>query len=53
MQFYLQASVVEKGTRAAQYRLARWDVILGGVFGQRGHDDGQREYDSKEHIFDR
>ena len=32
MQFYLQASVVEKGTRASQYRLARWDVVLGGVF---------------------
>ncbi len=32
MQFYLQASVVEKGTRAAQYGLARWDVIVGGVF---------------------
>ncbi len=32
MQFYLQASVVEKGTRAAQYALARWDVILGGIF---------------------
>jgi len=32
MQFYLQATVVEKGTRAAQYALARWDVILGGVF---------------------
>jgi len=32
MQFYLQATVVEKGTRPAQYALARWDVILGGVF---------------------
>jgi Mn2+/Fe2+ NRAMP family transporter len=32
MQFYLQATVVEKGTRAAQYALARWDVILGGIF---------------------
>ena len=32
MQFYLQASVVEKGTRAAQYVLARWDVILGSIF---------------------
>jgi Mn2+/Fe2+ NRAMP family transporter len=32
MQFYLQAAVVEKGTRSAQYGLARWDVILGGVF---------------------
>ncbi len=32
MQFYLQATVVEKGTRAHSYRLARWDVIIGGVF---------------------
>jgi len=32
MQFYLQASVVEKGTRASQYGLARWDVVIGGVF---------------------
>jgi Mn2+/Fe2+ NRAMP family transporter len=32
MQFYLQATVVEKGTRAASYRLARWDVIIGGIF---------------------
>jgi Mn2+/Fe2+ NRAMP family transporter len=32
MQFYLQASVVEKGARAAQYRLVRWDVILGSIF---------------------
>ncbi len=32
MQFYLQASVVEKGTRASEYDLARWDVIIGGVF---------------------
>jgi len=32
MQFYLQATVVEKGTRATQWGLARWDVILGGVF---------------------
>ena len=32
MQFYLQASVVEKGTRARDYALARWDVIIGGVF---------------------
>jgi NRAMP (natural resistance-associated macrophage protein)-like metal ion transporter len=29
MQFYLQASVVEKGITARQYRLCRWDVILG------------------------
>src|SRR5207248_6994582 len=32
MQFYLQASVVEKGTTAKQYRLARWDVIVGCLF---------------------
>jgi Mn2+/Fe2+ NRAMP family transporter len=31
MQFYLQASVVEKGTRASSYPLARWDVIIGGI----------------------
>jgi Mn2+/Fe2+ NRAMP family transporter len=29
MQFYLQASVVEKGITARQYGLCRWDVILG------------------------
>ncbi|MDH4179502.1 MAG: divalent metal cation transporter, partial [Armatimonadota bacterium] len=32
MQFYLQATVVEKGTRAQSYKLARWDVIIGGIF---------------------
>ena len=32
MQFYLQATVVEKGTRAAHYAFAKWDVIIGGVF---------------------
>jgi len=32
MQFYLQATVVEKGTRAQSYALARWDVIIGGIF---------------------
>jgi Mn2+/Fe2+ NRAMP family transporter len=32
MQFYLQASVVEKGVTAREYRAARWDVILGCVF---------------------
>jgi len=32
MQFYLQATVVEKGTRASDYSLARWDVIIGSVF---------------------
>ena len=32
MQFYLQASVVEKGITPRQYRTARWDVILGCLF---------------------
>ena len=32
MQFYLQASVVEKGVTARQYRALRWDVILGCIF---------------------
>ncbi len=32
MQFYLQATVVEKGTREDEYAYARWDVILGGIF---------------------
>ena len=32
MQFYLQASVVEKGVTIRQYRASRWDVILGCVF---------------------
>jgi len=32
MQFYLQASVVEKGVTVRQYRALRWDVILGCVF---------------------
>ena len=32
MQFYLQATIVEKGTRPAQYWAARWDVILGAIF---------------------
>ena len=31
MQFYLQASVVEKGVSKKDYRLARWDVVLGCV----------------------
>jgi Mn2+/Fe2+ NRAMP family transporter len=31
MQFYLQASIVEKGTSKKDYRLARWDVVLGCV----------------------
>ncbi|HEY2905343.1 MAG TPA: Nramp family divalent metal transporter, partial [Vicinamibacterales bacterium] len=32
MQFYLQASVVEKGVTARQYAASRWDVILGCIF---------------------
>jgi Mn2+/Fe2+ NRAMP family transporter len=32
MQFYLQASVVEKGITAREYPTARWDVIVGCVF---------------------
>jgi NRAMP (natural resistance-associated macrophage protein)-like metal ion transporter len=32
MQFYLQASVVEKGISPRQYRAARWDVIVGCLF---------------------
>ncbi len=32
MQFYLQASVVEKGITVRQYRASRWDVIIGSVF---------------------
>src|SRR5262245_58238746 len=32
MQFYLQASVVEKGITARQYRASRLDVIIGCVF---------------------
>jgi Mn2+/Fe2+ NRAMP family transporter len=32
MQFYLQASVVEKGVTAREYRTSRWDVILGCIF---------------------
>jgi Mn2+/Fe2+ NRAMP family transporter len=32
MQFYLQASIVEKGVTARQYRASRWDVILGCIF---------------------
>jgi Mn2+/Fe2+ NRAMP family transporter len=31
MQFYLQASVVEKGIGKKQYPLCRWDVILGCI----------------------
>ena len=32
MQFYLQASVVEKGVTARQYRALRWDVVIGCFF---------------------
>jgi Mn2+/Fe2+ NRAMP family transporter len=32
MQFYLQASIVEKGITVKQYRTSRWDVILGCLF---------------------
>jgi Mn2+/Fe2+ NRAMP family transporter len=32
MQFYLQASVVEKGVTMRQYRASRWDVIIGCFF---------------------
>jgi Mn2+/Fe2+ NRAMP family transporter len=32
MQFYLQASIVEKGVTAKQFRASRWDVILGCLF---------------------
>src|ERR687887_84656 len=32
MQFYLQASIVEKGITARQYRASRVDVIIGCVF---------------------
>src|SRR5581483_8720285 len=32
MQFYLQASIVEKGVTARQYRTSRWDVMLGCLF---------------------
>jgi NRAMP (natural resistance-associated macrophage protein)-like metal ion transporter len=31
MQFYLQASLVEKGVSKREYRLVRWDVILGCI----------------------
>jgi Mn2+/Fe2+ NRAMP family transporter len=32
MQFYLQASIVEKGITPRQYHASRWDVILGCLF---------------------
>jgi len=31
MQFYLQASMVEKGVSRRDYKLARWDVVLGCI----------------------
>ena len=31
MQFYLQASIVEKGIGKKQYSLAKWDVISGCI----------------------
>ena len=31
MQFYLQASLVEKGVSRREYRLVRWDVVLGCI----------------------
>jgi NRAMP (natural resistance-associated macrophage protein)-like metal ion transporter len=31
MQFYLQASIVEKGIKIEEYKFARFDVVLGGV----------------------
>ncbi len=34
MQFYLQASIVEKGIKIEEYRFARFDVVLGGVMVQ-------------------
>jgi NRAMP (natural resistance-associated macrophage protein)-like metal ion transporter len=32
MQFYLQASIVEKGITARQYQTSRWDVVAGCFF---------------------
>jgi Mn2+/Fe2+ NRAMP family transporter len=32
MQFYLQSSIVEKGITERQYRLSKYDVIVGAVF---------------------
>jgi NRAMP (natural resistance-associated macrophage protein)-like metal ion transporter len=31
MQFYLQSAVVEKGVKVKDYRLSRWDVIVGCI----------------------
>lgn len=32
MQFYLQASIVEKGITRREYGLSRWDVVVGCIF---------------------
>src|ERR1035437_10659753 len=32
MPFYLQASIVEKGVTPKQYKMSRWDVIIGCIF---------------------
>ena len=31
MQFYLQASIVEKGVKPADYRYCRWDIVIGSI----------------------
>jgi NRAMP (natural resistance-associated macrophage protein)-like metal ion transporter len=31
MQFYLQAAVVDKGLTATEYRIVRWDVVVGSI----------------------
>lgn len=31
MQFYLQSSIVEKGIKVREYKIARWDVIGGSI----------------------
>lgn len=31
MQFFLQATVVDKGLRIEEYRLTKWDVIIGAI----------------------
>ena len=31
MQFYLQASIVEKGIKIEEYKFARFDVVMGAV----------------------
>lgn len=32
MQFYLQASIVEKGLTERQFKASRWDVVIGALF---------------------